>query len=166
MERNRSNWLSILGVALVVLGVWLIFERTLVPLVRPLAAVMHTLGHVAWPVALIALGALILSRPRGAGAKTAWIVRSRSNRVIGGVLGGVGARLGIEPNIVRVIYTVFTLAGSLWVGVVLYVLALAFLPEESVFASDVPTSPPAPAAPAPPAPAIPSTPSAPARAEG
>ena len=55
-----------------------------------------------------------------------WPVRSRSNRVIAGVCGGVGGRLGIDPTIVRIAFVALALA---WVGVPLYLLAWILLPQ-------------------------------------
>ncbi len=49
------------------------------------------------------------------------ISRSPDNRVLGGVAGGLGARTGIEPDLIRAAFVVLTFAGG--VGVVLYALA-------------------------------------------
>lgn len=48
-------------------------------------------------------------------------VRSRENRVLSGVCGGLGARLGIEPDLLRAAFVVLTFAGG--VGAVLYGIA-------------------------------------------
>src|SRR5690625_667398 len=48
-------------------------------------------------------------------------------RWIGGVAGGIGARLGIDPLIVRGVFLVVTLFGGL--GLLLYGLGWALLPE-------------------------------------
>ena len=47
--------------------------------------------------------------------------RSTENRVFAGVAGGLGARTGIEPDLVRAAFVVLTFAGG--VGAVLYALA-------------------------------------------
>jgi signal transduction histidine kinase/phage shock protein PspC (stress-responsive transcriptional regulator) len=49
------------------------------------------------------------------------IVRSRRNRVLLGVAGGLGERLGVDPALVRVAFAVLAIAGGS--GVVLYLLA-------------------------------------------
>lgn len=49
------------------------------------------------------------------------LTRSTQNRVVSGVAGGIGARLGIEPDLVRAAFVVLTFAGG--VGAVVYGLA-------------------------------------------
>lgn len=53
----------------------------------------------------------------------------RQERWIGGVAGGIGARLGIDPLIVRGVFLVITLFGGF--GLLVYGLAWALLPEAS-----------------------------------
>ena len=60
-------------------------------------------------------------------ATSAAIVRSRTNRVLLGVAGGLGERLGVDPVLVRVAFAVLALAGG--AGLVLYLLAWAFSVE-------------------------------------
>jgi signal transduction histidine kinase/phage shock protein PspC (stress-responsive transcriptional regulator) len=54
--------------------------------------------------------------------------RSRTDRVLGGVCGGIGRGLGLDPLIVRVAVVALTVAGG--TGALLYVLAWLLLPEE------------------------------------
>ena len=61
--------------------------------------------------------------------RAGWPVRSRSDRVIAGVCGGVGARLGIDTTIVRIAFVALALA---WIGAPLYVLAWILLPRAAV----------------------------------
>ena len=75
--------------------------------------------------------------------RAGWPVRSRTDRVIAGVCGGVGARLGIDATIVRIAFVALALA---WVGVPLYVLGWILLPQ-----SAAPTAAAEPAGAAPPA---------------
>jgi phage shock protein PspC (stress-responsive transcriptional regulator) len=56
------------------------------------------------------------------------LYRSRSDRVLGGVCGGLAAYLGIDAVIVRVVTVALTVAGGL--GVALYVAALLLVPQE------------------------------------
>ncbi|MYJ42492.1 MAG: PspC domain-containing protein [Acidimicrobiaceae bacterium] len=61
--------------------------------------------------------------------RAGWPVRSRTDRVIAGVCGGVGARLGIDATIVRIAFVALALA---WVGVPLYLLGWILLPQQPV----------------------------------
>ena len=56
-------------------------------------------------------------------ASSALIVRSRHNRVLLGVAGGLGERLGVDPVLVRVAFAVLAIAGG--AGLALYLLAWA-----------------------------------------
>ena len=60
-------------------------------------------------------------------ANPAAIVRSRDNRVLLGVAGGLGERLGVDPVLVRVAFAVLAIAGGS--GVVLYLFAWAISVE-------------------------------------
>jgi phage shock protein PspC (stress-responsive transcriptional regulator) len=54
--------------------------------------------------------------------------RSRSNRVVAGVLGGVAGRLGIDPLLLRIVTAVLALFGG--VGIVMYALGWLLIPDE------------------------------------
>jgi signal transduction histidine kinase len=54
--------------------------------------------------------------------------RSRTDRVLAGVCGGVARALGVDPLVLRVAVVALTVAGG--TGALLYVLAWLFLPEE------------------------------------
>lgn len=58
--------------------------------------------------------------------------RSRTDRIFMGVCGGIGKRVGIDANLVRLIWAAFSV-GSIGVGVLVYVLIGLFLPEEPVY---------------------------------
>ena len=55
--------------------------------------------------------------------------RSRADRWIGGVCGGVAKATGVDAWIWRLILTVLALFGG--AGVVIYILLWIFVPEES-----------------------------------
>ena len=54
--------------------------------------------------------------------------RSRSDKVLVGVAGGLGRYLGIDPVILRVAFVVLTLAGM--AGVLVYIIGWIAIPEE------------------------------------
>lgn len=56
------------------------------------------------------------------------LTRSREDRMVAGVCGGVAAHLGIDPTLVRVLTVVATLLGFGSVAVA-YLVAWALMPE-------------------------------------
>ncbi len=54
--------------------------------------------------------------------------RSRGDRMLGGVCGGLGRYLGIDSNLVRLFFVLFTLTGGF--GVLLYLVLWLILPVE------------------------------------
>ena len=62
--------------------------------------------------------------------------RSRTDRIVAGVAGGIGRHLGVDPNIVRAAFIGLSLA--LGFGVVVYLLTWLLAPLEEATASDAP----------------------------
>ena len=54
--------------------------------------------------------------------------RSRSERVVAGVCGGIGRYLGIDPVLLRIAFIILALANGL--GLIAYVVAWVAIPEE------------------------------------
>ena len=54
--------------------------------------------------------------------------RSREDRVITGVCGGLGRYLGVDPVLLRIAFVVLTATGG--TGLLLYVLALVVIPDQ------------------------------------
>ncbi len=61
--------------------------------------------------------------------QTKILYRSRNNRMIGGVCGGLGEFLGIDPTIVRLLFALGLIFGHAFVGI-LYIVMLIVVPEE------------------------------------
>jgi phage shock protein C len=62
--------------------------------------------------------------------------RSRSERVIAGVCGGVGRYLGVDPVLLRIAFIILALANGL--GVIAYVVCWVAIPEEGPVHPSVP----------------------------
>ncbi|MBN2000385.1 PspC domain-containing protein [candidate division KSB1 bacterium] len=56
--------------------------------------------------------------------------RSRSDKIIGGVCGGMAKYWNIDPKIVRIGYILLTLFSHFVVGVIAYISLLVFMQEE------------------------------------
>ncbi len=76
------------------------------------------------------------------------LYRSRANRMLGGVCGGLGDFFSIDPTLVRVVFVLGMLFG-LGSFFLLYIIMLFIVPEET-FGSSSAISPTPPAAPEPP----------------
>jgi len=60
-------------------------------------------------------------------APTPRVRRSRRDRVLGGVCGGLGEYLGVDPVLIRIVAVVLTLSAG--IGVLAYVVAWIVIPE-------------------------------------
>ena len=69
--------------------------------------------------------------------ETKRLYRSRDERIIGGICGGLGKYLTMDPTVVRLIFVLLALAGG--PGLLIYLIMLIVVPEE-------PLAPPAPTA--------------------
>ncbi|MDD1704938.1 MAG: PspC domain-containing protein [Methanoregula sp.] len=66
------------------------------------------------------------------------LYRSKKERILGGVCGGIGKYSDVDPNVVRLILIVLTLL-SIGVGVIAYIIAWLLVPEEEDGSGTVPT---------------------------
>ena len=56
------------------------------------------------------------------------LVKSRTNKMLTGVCGGIGELLGIDHTIIRLICAALSLAGG--TGIILYIIAAVIIPED------------------------------------
>ena len=57
------------------------------------------------------------------------LYRSRKNKMLCGVCGGLGDYLGIDPTVVRLLVVLLSLS-SVGMGVIIYFVAAFIIPEE------------------------------------
>jgi len=56
------------------------------------------------------------------------IYKSKKNRIIGGVCGGIGEYLNVDPVLIRLIWVI---AALMWgTGILAYLIALVIIPEK------------------------------------
>jgi phage shock protein PspC (stress-responsive transcriptional regulator) len=55
--------------------------------------------------------------------------RSRTNRMIAGVVGGLAERFRIDPTLLRVIYVVGSVVSAAFPGILVYLLLWVLIPE-------------------------------------
>ncbi|MFO7322041.1 MAG: PspC domain-containing protein [Chloroflexota bacterium] len=58
------------------------------------------------------------------------LYRSRTDRMIAGVCGGIGEYFGIDPTVVRLAAVLLAMAGG--PGLLLYIILAVIIPEEPV----------------------------------
>lgn len=55
--------------------------------------------------------------------------RSRSNRMVAGVVAGLAQYCGIDPTLARVLYVVGSIVSAAFPGILVYVLLWAIVPQ-------------------------------------
>lgn len=76
------------------------------------------------------IGGMSETPTSGLGDDLRGLRRSRDDRVVAGVLGGVARRLNVDPLLLRIVTVVLAIFGG--VGVVLYALGWLLIPDEDV----------------------------------
>ena len=160
----RAGAAAMGGIALIVVGLWALLVAT----GWISAAMLDLLGRSIGALAIIGLGVAVLVASRRT-TSFKWpergtrLYRSRSDRWIGGVIGGLGAYFGVDPVALRIVTILLTLVG-LGSLVVAYIVMWIVVPEEPLASHPaspapapwperpVPSAPPA--APTPPAPPV------------
>jgi phage shock protein C len=69
--------------------------------------------------------------------QTRRIYRSRTDRILGGVAGGLAKYLGVDPVLIRLAFVALLFAG---IGVLLYIVAWIIVPEEPADGTEPPPS--------------------------
>jgi len=150
----RSGAATVGGLLLIAIGLaWLVRATGIIP-----AEVIDAVTRAVPAIAVIGLGLAILYFSRRSTfvrpAPGTRLYRSRSDRWLGGVLGGLGTYLGVDPVLLRLAAVLLTVLGAGWL-VVGYIVMYVVVPEEPL----VPAAPPAPPV-TPPAPPVPPGPPA------
>jgi phage shock protein C len=70
------------------------------------------------------------SDPGGPQSVTRVLRRSREDRVLGGVSGGLGRYFGVDPILIRLAWVALVLAGG--TGILLYIICWIVIPEEKM----------------------------------
>lgn len=145
-ENRRDSWALYVGIGLMALGVILLIERVFGPVFEPIRQLWSYLPKIGWPIALILLGVLIIlgvPQIRANELRGKRIYRSRDDKMLSGLLGGLAHYLGVDPTWVRLAYVLFTAVLGFWPGLVLYVIGSIIVPVEP-FQPGVQSPPPAP----------------------
>jgi phage shock protein C len=63
-------------------------------------------------------------------AATRTLVRLRHDRVLAGVVGGIAARFGWNPTMLRVVYVLVSALSAAFPGILVYLILWLLIPEE------------------------------------
>ncbi len=55
--------------------------------------------------------------------------KSRNNRVIAGVVGGLAEYIGMDPALARVLYVLLSVFSAAFPGILVYLILLVVMPE-------------------------------------
>ncbi len=58
------------------------------------------------------------------------LTRSGEDRMIAGVVGGLGEYFSIDPTLLRILYIILTLLTGVGFGIILYVVLWIIMPED------------------------------------
>jgi phage shock protein C len=56
--------------------------------------------------------------------------RSRTNRMIGGVVGGLADYIGMDPVLARVLFVLISVFSAAFPGILVYIILWVVMPEE------------------------------------
>ena len=57
--------------------------------------------------------------------------RSRHDRMLAGICGGIAQRFGWNPTVVRVLFVIISLASAAFPGILVYLILWLLMPEEN-----------------------------------
>jgi phage shock protein C len=132
-DRGRNDVLLIIGVVVLVVGLGAL-ARTL-GIVPPLVwQALGLLARAAGPLALIVLGVIVIIVATRGGLRPTLpsagvrVYRSRRDRIIAGVAGGIAQYFDVDPLLVRLAFVFLGLA-SFGTALVLYIVLAVLMPE-------------------------------------
>jgi phage shock protein PspC (stress-responsive transcriptional regulator) len=133
-NNHRNDAALIIGICLVLFGVWKLAEHTLSPWWPHLMTFISQLASYLWPIAIIVAGVFViiavrkgtLSAPSGKR-----LYRSRTDKKIAGVCGGLATFFSCNVTPIRIIALILLLL-SFFSIIILYVILWIVIPEEPV----------------------------------
>lgn len=57
------------------------------------------------------------------------LLRSRRNKILGGVCGGIAEWLGWDPTVVRILFIVVSILSAAFPGIIVYILLWILMPQ-------------------------------------
>lgn len=135
---HASQIAIVIGVVLIVLGLWNLGHLVIPTLLwERLVGIARALWGIVWPCAFVAAGAYLLWAAKkgklagfvGQRPRSAVFRRSRADRRLFGVCGGIAYYFGVDSTVIRII-TVLLLFATPPTVALAYVLLALLVPQE------------------------------------
>lgn len=149
-EKTKRDTIFLWGAVLIVLGLFFFFQRWDLNYLRGFPTRFYwwwkSPWRSLWPLGLVVLGIVyiirVLRKEKKVGSERnnetneghvrKKLLRTPDDKLLGGVCGGIGRFLSIDPVLVRVGFAVFALATNVLVWIILYVALVIGLPQKEV----------------------------------
>ena len=56
--------------------------------------------------------------------------RSKENKILGGIIGGIGEYFDVDPTVLRLLFVFLVLATGIVAGIIIYIVALFIVPQK------------------------------------
>lgn len=133
-HRSRQDALVVIGALIVAFGVWTLAEKSgLIP--QAVWEWWRALRAARSGLALVVVGVLVVivasrgDRPHVPQAGTP-LRRTRSDRWVAGVLGGLARYFSVDPTLLRLGYLAFAVLGDARTAILVYAVMALVVPEE------------------------------------
>ena len=134
MNSGRNGGALVIGIILIVFGAWELAHRLLSPWWPSISRFLNTVAAIVWPIAIILAGVLfIIAAKKGVISSSSGkrLYRSRTNKRIAGVCGGLAEFFSIDPAIVRIVAIVLLVVSFMSLAL-LYIMLWVVIPQEPV----------------------------------
>lgn len=129
---KHSEAALVVGGIMVALGILLLVQRGAPEVWAGMSAALQMVANVAWPVCIIAAGVILIYAARKGtltSQRGSRVYRSRDNRRLGGVCGGIAEHFSMNAVFVRILAVVLFVMSIGLVGL-LYLILWASLPDD------------------------------------
>lgn len=161
-DKTGKNAALIGGIALIAVGVWFLTRGALLPWLEPLREAWDRVHQIGWPAAVIIAGVALVALSSRSGFKApapgTRLYRSRTKKMLGGVMGGLSDYLDVDVTWLRLGYALLAVLTDVGPLLLVYIVASVIIPKEpepAVAGAHVPQQagavPPPPPPPPPPA---------------
>lgn len=132
-KSGKNEFALVVGICLTAFGIYFLLDRVFPNFWPNISSTIHAVFNFAWPIAIIAAGVLVIVSARKGTLSTPAgkrLYRSKTNKKIAGICGGLAEFFAIDAVYVRIIAIVLLFV-SFFTIVLLYFIFWFVIPEES-----------------------------------